>query len=343
MLEIDGSHGSGGGQVLRTSIGLSALLNKDVRVFNIRAGRCNPGLRQQHLQGIKAVSDFCSGDLKGAVIGSKEIEFLPGKDFKENIEVKITTAGSIGLLLQTVLLSTLKSRATIKIEGGASYGKWAPPITYFEKVLLPVLEMMGYKIELNVLKHGFYPVGGAQVEVRAHPVDELKPLNLVKQGDFKDIYGLSIASKYLAKARVAERQTEAARNMLKKYNLFAKREYVDSECPGSALMLWARSSTGCILGSDSLGERGKPAEDVGKEASKGLVSTLASGAAVDEYLSDQILPFMALAKGRSEILAPKLTRHAETNIWVIRKFLDTEFSMKGEKGLVRIACMGKGL
>ncbi len=343
MLEIDGSYGSGGGQVLRTSIGLSCLLKKPVRVFNIRAGRCNPGLRQQHLQGIKAVSDFCSGDLKGAELGSKEIEFRPGKGYKKEINVKIPTAGSIGLLLQTVLTATLKSGTDIKIEGGATFGKWAPPITYFEKVLSPVLEMMGYRVEIKILKHGFYPAGGARVKVGVNPAKELKPLNLAEQGDLKEIHCLSIASKYLAKARVAERQTEAARNMLRKYNLFAKTEYVDSECPGSALVLWTRTSTGCILGSDSLGERGKPAETVGKEAAEGLVKTLNSGSAVDEHLSDQILPFLAMASGKSEILAPKLTRHAETNIWVIKKFLDAEFSVKREKDLVRIACQGQGL
>ena len=342
MLEIDGSYGSGGGQVLRTSIGLSALLNKPVRVTNIRAGRCNPGLRPQHLEGLKAVADFCSGGLKGAEIGSKEIELKPGKGCKGELNIKIPTAGSIGLLLQALLMTTVRKGISMKIEGGATFGKWAPPITYFEKVLIPVLGMMGYKIEMRVVKHGFYPVGGAEVEVRAKPA-ELKPLNLVEQGEVKAIYCLSIASKYLVKARVAERQARAAENMLRKYQVFAKSEYCESECPGSALVLCAITSSGCILGSDSLGERGKPAEDVGKEAAEGLLNSLRTGAAVDEYLSDQLLPFMAMARGRSEILTPKLTEHAETNIWTIKKFLDAEFSVKREGKLVRISCLGSGL
>lgn len=343
VLEINGSYGSGGGQVLRTSIGLSALLGKPVRVFNIRAGRCNPGLRQQHLQGIRAVADLCSGDLKGAQLGSSEIEFTPGQTNKKEINVKIPTAGSIGLLLQAVLTATLKDGANIKIDGGASYGRWAPPITYFEKVLLPVLGMMGYKIELDVLKHGFYPSGGARVEVKACPVKELKPLNLTEQGEVKTIYCLSISSKHLEKARVAERQARATENMMRKYKVFSKIEYCNSDCPGSALVLYANTSTGCVLGSDSLGERGKPAEAVGKEAARSLLDTIRSGAGVDEHLSDQILPFLALSKGSSEILAPRLTRHAETNIWVIGKFLDSEFSVRKEGKLVRISCTGKGL
>ncbi len=342
-MEIDGSRGSGGGQVLRTSIGLSALLNKPVRVSNIRAGRCNPGLRPQHLEGIKAVADFCSGELRGAELGSSEVEFRPGEGCKKEINVKIPTAGSIGLLLQALLTATLKGGAEIRIEGGATFGKWAPPITYFEKVLMPVLGMMGYRIELNVLKQGFYPAGGGRAEVKAHPVKELKPINLTGQGEVKDIYGLSIASRYLARAMVAERQARAAENMMRKYRVFSKIEYCDSDCPGSALVLWTRTSTGCILGSDSLGDRGKPAEEVGREAARGIVSTRASGAAVDEYLSDQLLPFMALSSGKSEILAPRLTKHAETNIWVIGKFLEAEFSVKNEKGLARISCTGSGL
>lgn len=343
LVEIDGSYGSGGGQVLRTSIGLSALLGKPVRVFNIRAGRGSPGLREQHLQGIMAVADLCSGDLKGVELGSGEIEFTPGAKCKSGITVRMRTAGSVGLLLQAVLTASMKSGADIKIEGGGTFVKWAPPITYFERVLLPVLDMMGYRIEIKVLRHGFYPAGGASLEVKASPVRELKPISLAERGGRKDIYCLSIASKYLERAGVAERQAKAAEVMLRKYHVFAKIEYCDSDCPGSALALWTRTSTGCMLASDSLGERGKPADMVGREAAESLLKTLGSGATVDEYLSDQILPFMALAGGKSEILAPRLTEHAETNIWVIKKFLDAEFSIKREGKLVRISCEGKGL
>jgi RNA 3'-phosphate cyclase len=340
VLEIDGSHGSGGGQVLRTSIGLACLLERPVRVFNIRAGRPRPGLRPQHLEGLKAVADFCSGELKGAELGSREVEFRPGSRYKEELEVRIPTAGSIGLVLQALLTAAVGRGVFVRIEGGATFGKWAPPITYVEKVLAPALEGMGYKVVIRVEKQGFYPAGGARVEIRAEPA-ELRPLNLTGQGEVRGIHGFSIASRYLGKARVAERQAEAAGNMLRKYQVFVKKEYAGSECPGSAVVLYC-TSPGRMLGSSSLGERGKPAEDVGRDAARGMLDAIRSRAGVDEHLSDQVLPFMALAKGRSEILAPKLTRHAETSIWVIGRFLDAEFSVKKEGKLVRISCQGKG-
>lgn len=343
MLEIDGSHGSGGGQVLRTSIGLSALLGKPVKVTNIRAGRPNPGLRPQHLEGLKAVADFCSGELKGAELGSREIELIPGKGRKKELSVRIETAGSIGLLMQALLTATAREEASVSIEGGGTYCKWAPPIGYFEKVFLPVLEKTGYGVKLDIQKQGFYPAGGARMEVRTNPVKELKPINLTEQGEVKTIYCLSIASRHLQKAKVAERQAVAAENMLRKYKVFSKIEYCDSDCPGSGLVMCAVTSTGCILGASALGERGKPADAVGKEAARGLLDTIRSGATVDEHLSDQLLVFMALAKGESEILAPRLTEHAETNIWTIGKFIDSKFSVRKEGKLARISCTGKGL
>jgi RNA 3'-phosphate cyclase len=347
MIEINGSLHEGGGQILRTAVGLSALTGKPVRIYNIRAKRKNPGLRPQHLEGIKAVSELSSGKLTGAEIGSEEIEFHPGELKPKTIQVNIGTAGSIGLLFQSLKLpmSHTGGQTVVEVSGGATFGKWSPPLPYTQNVLLPTLSYMGYQADIKIKRHGFYPVGGAKVTISVQPSQTLTHLNLGNAtgnpGNMVRLLGISIASKHLQSARVTQRQAESAERVLIEAGYQSKIEtkYVDADCPGSGIVLWAETDTGSVLGSDGLGERGKPAEKVGAEAAKRLLDTIKSGARVDEHLSDQVLPFMALAKGKSEILAPHLTPHTKTNIWVIEQFLKTEFKVS-EGTPAKIVCSG---
>jgi RNA 3'-phosphate cyclase len=342
MIEIDGSYLEGGGAILRVASALSAITEKPMKVFKIRAGRENPGLRAQHLEGLRAVASLCSGRLVNAALGSTEIEFYPEKIRPTRIDVQISTAGAIGLVFQSlkVPICMADGEVIVNVKGGATFGKWAPPLLSTINVLLPTLKKMGYAAEITINRHGFYPVGGAEVEIRAFPSlpvgpnsfglfsrKPFRPLNLTDRGDVGKVMGISVASECLRKPRVAERQTEAASATLRNKGLETaiQPEYVDSKCAGSGIVLWSTTSTGAILEADSLGERGKPSETVGEEAAKRLLKTMDSGAAVDAHLSDQLLIFMALAAGKSAITAPKLTDHAKTNIYVIQKFLPVEF------------------
>lgn len=343
MIELDGSKLEGGGAILRMAIALATVKDKSIHIYNIRAQRKKPGLRVQHLEGVKAVAELCSGKLKGAELGSKEIWFWPGKIESKKLDIKISTSGSTGLLFQILKLPACNAPGdvTINIDGGGTWGKWSPPLIYVQNVLLPTLAKMGYKADIKIARHGFYPVGGARVTISVQPCPTLTPLNLSNPGNLVTLQGISIASSHLKPARVAERQAEAAKKYLieKGYEPRIKAQYVDSDCPGSGIVLWASTDTGCILGSDGLGEKGKPAEKVGRQAAVRLAETLASGAGVDEHLSDQLLPFLALAKGESLITAPELTLHAKTNIWVIEKFLKTKFQVTKGKP-VKISCSG---
>jgi len=332
MIEIDGSYGSGGGQILRTAIGLSALTGKPVKVFNIRVKRGNPGLREQHLQAILAVSNLAQGKLENAKLGSQEITFYPGEGIRAEIgrrlNLNISTAGSIGLVLQALLIpATRLPSLEIEINGGATWGKWAPPVSYIENVLSPLLMKIGYLVKVVAWKEGFYPKGGAEVKVKVSGTKWIA-LRLLELGEIRSIRGISVASLSLREQKVAERQREVAEQKLLSYfkiKPHIEMKYVSTICPGSGMQLWL-STANSILGANALGERGKKAEIVGGEAAENLIREYESGGAIDSYAGDQILPYLAMAGG--EIKVNKITEHCKTNIWVIEKFLPVKFEIK---------------
>lgn len=338
MIEVDGACGEGGGQITRTSVGLSAYTGKPVHLFNIRANRPRPGLSHQHLEGIRAVASMCSAELNGDRLGSERLVFSPGKICKSGVKVKIGTAGSTGLIFQALQLPSChcSEDALIDITGGGTFGKYAPPLLYTKHVLLPVLRKIGFHADINIGRHGFYPVGGARVSINVKKSCGFKPLLLDNPGKVTGIRGISVATKTLEKAGVAERQASSLRKALSPLGVKADIEtlYVDADCPGSGIVAWAETDTGCILGTDGLGEKGKPAEMVGSEAGEKLLGAIESGSTVDERLADQLLLFMALA-GKSSFLTPRFTCHCNSNIFVIEKFLPVKFRFeKREKNVL---------
>ena len=332
MIEIDGSIGEAGGQVLRTACALSAVTKKPCRVFNVRKGRSKPGLMPQHLLGIQALAQLCNGRLEGDFLGSEEIKFYPGEinGSRTSINVKIETAGSITLVLQTLIPPSLFTPAPIKItfDGGATDTFFSPSVDHFRYVFLKTLEKMGGKVEVNILRRGYYPEGGAKVEVKISPT-KLKNLNLTERGSLKKILVISGASNALKEKRVAERQIAGVREVLGKLKLPTeeKIEYYDTRCPGSQLSLVAEFEN-TVIGTDNLGKLGKRAEDVGKESALELLREQKSGACLDKHLSDQILPYLALAPGKSQVTVSETTNHCQTNIWVIEKFIDGKLEIK---------------
>jgi RNA 3'-terminal phosphate cyclase (ATP)/RNA 3'-terminal phosphate cyclase (GTP) len=317
MVVIDGSYGSGGGQMLRTAVGLAARTGTPMRMVNIRAGRKQPGMREQHLQAVRAVNDFCGGSLEGASQGSSELTFEPGTDFRGNLTIHIRTAGSVGLVLQALSVAAFGRKLSVRIEGGATFGLWAPPVYYLRYVLAPFLAMMNCHMSIDVKREGFYPKGGALTEVSfSGPGDG--SLVLPARGAVKRIRGLSVASLSLKKRKVAERQAASAERFLSKEydDIEIDEHYSQSVCPGSGVALRAETEH-AILGGSAIGELRKRAEDVGKEAALDLHRNLAGGS-VDRYAADQLLPFLALNGGR--ISTSEITEHARTNAYVIGKF-----------------------
>ena len=336
MIEIDGSYLEGGGQIIRTATALSSITGKPCRIFNIRANRPNPGLQVQHLFGLRALAELCNAELKGDKLGSTEIVFIPRKLKGEEITVNIPTAGSTGLVFQILSLPSAfcEEDVTINIKGGATYGKFAPPMDYIKLVLLRILEKMNYKCEIEIKKHGFYPKGGAGVKIYVERCKKFSPLFLETPGKLRYFEGISIASEHLRARNVAERQRKAVEQTLgKETNI--KTQYVKALNPGSGITI-AAVYENTVVGADAVGERNKSSEEVGKEAAQKLLQTISSQACLDEHAADQILPFVALAEG--SFTTSKITKHCLTNIWVIEKFLPVKFEILGkesEKGKIK--------
>lgn len=332
MIEIDGA--IGGGSVLRIGVGLAAALKKPIKIYNIRQGRPNPGLQAQHLSGLLAVGELCDAKLEGAELGSREVEFHPAEIKRQKIKIEIATAGAVGLALQPLQIACLKApqAVEIEIEGGGTFGAWAPPAPYIQHVNFALLEKLGFKAQLKIERHGFYPKGGARAFAKFWPPEHQGPIVLEERGKPLKIEGASVASEHLRKARVAERQAKTAYRVLSRAfadaSIEIKQQYVESRSPGSAVVLWAVFEK-TILGADSLGERGVPAEQVGQQAAESLIAELKSDATLDKHMADQMIPLLALYGG--SFVCPDLTDHIKTNIYVAEQLTGKKFAVEGHQ------------
>ncbi len=334
MIEIDGSFGEGGGQIIRTAIAFSSLTRKPCRIFNIRKGRQNPGLAAQHLTALKAVSEICEAVVHGASIGSQEFTFEPHDIKGGGYSWDIGTAGSVTLVLEALLPAAIHSgkEFDFTIKGGTNV-PWSPPAEYFQHVFCGYLKKMGANISLNIQKHGFYPKGGGIVNIKIEP-SGLKRIDITERGELEKIDVCSIASLDLKKANVAERQVQGFLKMLPGKKIGKVDEmYVDTDSPGSSIHAHAHFEN-CKIGSEALGERQKKAEDVGKECAKKLILEMDSASVIDSNMLDQILPYLALAKG--SLRFDKMTSHARTNMQIIEKFLPMKFTVDENNKLVSV-------
>ncbi|MDK2782203.1 MAG: 3-terminal phosphate cyclase [Archaeoglobi archaeon] len=322
MIEIDGSYGEGGGQILRVALALSGILREDVRVYNIRKGRKNPGLAPQHLTTLRTAGEICNAEIEGAELGSTEIVFRPGEIERVRMRVDIGTAGSITLLLQCILPVMMRRGGELIVRGGTDV-RWSPTADYFRNVFLRALNT---NVHLEIRRRGFYPAGGGEVFVKVEP-SEFRPLRISEPLKEK-IRGVSVCGKL--PLHVAERQKKSALEVLGDAEIEVIR--ADSLSPGSSITLWSGFKGAC-----DLGEKGRPAEDVGRRCAEMLREELSSRGAVDMHLADQLIIYMALG-GASEITTSRITNHTRSSIWVVEKFLDVKFEVEEEEGRARITC-----
>jgi RNA 3'-terminal phosphate cyclase (ATP) len=341
MIEIDGSQKSGSGTILRLSIAVSAIIGQPLHIINIRENRPQPGLKHQHLESVLTAAKLCNAEVKGATLGSRELWFTPKAICGGNVEAVIETAGSIPMLFLSTLpiCAFAKAPVHLHVAKGGTDTIHAPTINYLRFVLLPSLRKLGVEAEITVQKYGYYPKGMGEATLTVKPNSNLKPITLESFGNLKAIKGVSVCT-FLADRQVAERHAKAAQNLLAQSGYRADIKIVNDESnpiqKGTSIVLWAETDTGIILGADSIGELRKSAEDVGKQAAKTLIEDLSVRSTVDEFLADMLIPYMALAEGKSAILTRAISEHIESNIWLMEKMLNVKFVVTQVGCLYRI-------
>lgn len=337
-LVIDGAHGEGGGQLLRTAVALAAIAGTPVVVRNIRANRPRPGLAAQHLAAIGAVGDLCAARIEGLALGAREIRFAPRGIRGGEHRVDIGTAGSITLLLQALLPVMVSARepSAVTVTGGTDV-RGAPPLDYFREVLLWQLARMGLQAQLTVMRRGYFPRGGGAVRFAVQPV-RLQPLHAQSPATNCAVRGLAHVAQL--DPQIAARMARAAARPLARLGVQPQIEAValDPDLaagPGGAVVVWARGSA-VVLGAGQVAQRGVRAESLGQAVGEELAADLADGASVDVHAADQLLVYQALAGGGS-FLTRQLTSHANTAIWLIGRFLPVRFATSTAGRLTRVS------
>ena len=343
MIEIDGSYGEGGGQIIRTALSLSCLLKKPFRIFNIRKKRKKPGLMPQHLTCVKAAQLITDAEVTGAYAGSSELLFSPHEVKGGYFSFDIGTAGSTSPVFQTLIpaLAFSQQKTTLTLKGG-THVPLSPSFHYLSNVFVHFLGQLGIKVELVIESYGFYPRGGGIVRAEIFPVKNIKPLRIMERGNILQITGYSAVGNL--PLSIAERQKDAFVNKINreiknnKACLIIELVEVPSIGQGTFVYLEARSEDS-VAGFTALGARGKKAEVVGEEAAEEFVKYYTTGAALDYHIADQIVLYLSLCSEESRFTTSSITNHLLTNLWVINLFHGIQYSIEGEvgeKGMVKI-------
>lgn len=336
MIEIDGSYGEGGGQIVRTALSLSCLLGKPFRIRHIRKGRAKPGLMPQHLVAVRACQRVSRAEVKGDEKGSTELTFSPRGVEGGEFEFDIGTAGSTSLVLQTLIPALLfcggKSRVTLR---GGTHVPFSPSFHYLAEVFAPFLRKLGLEVHLDIDAYGFYPRGGGRVTAEIWPAGEVKPLRITQRGKLVRLDGVSAVGNL--PLSIAERQKNALLEaILPRMHHLQSPVRIDLgnvSTPGQGTFVFLRGEfANAVAGFTALGERGKRAEAVGEEAAEEFLAYYRSEGALDPHLADQLLLYLSLCEQGSVFTTSCISRHLLTNLWVIELFHGFRYRIDGEMG-----------
>jgi RNA 3'-terminal phosphate cyclase (ATP) len=332
LLDIDGGHGEGGGQILRTALALAVALRRAVRLTCVRARRPRPGLQPQHLTVVRALAAVSSAEVRGDTLGSTEVMFVPQElragEYRFDVGALRGSAGSVTLLFQALLVPLLQAggQSRLTLVGG-THVPWSPPVPYVTDVLLPALEATGVRARVTLQRPGWYPAGGGQLDAVIEPGPPSRGLALDAPPVASTVGGVSIVSRL--PASIAHRQRLRAVERLAEAGITATIAVeVDASAAsaGTALFVAVRGRAGFT----ALGRRGLRAEAVADEAVDGLLAWRATGAAIDAHLADQLVPFLALASTPSRFTCPALTSHLRTVAWVVEQLLPVRARLADE-------------
>ena len=340
LVRIDGSQGEGGGQILRTAISLSAITCKPVEVINIRANRVNPGLRPQHIAGIKIIAELFHGKFENLKVGAEWIRFSPSDRFEGgSVKFDIGTAGSIPLTLMTVVPAVSLSNNSLQIEiTGGTDVKASPTIDYIKHVVAKSYLSIGLKFSVDVLKRGYYPNGGGMVQSTINPCRRPDTIEFLASRHIEPKI-ISVCSQL--PVHVAKRQVSSALLALEKKDIQCSNYTASIEranSPGSSILVYCASDQGMYIGGDSIGELGKRAESVGLEAAERFFENIIAEATIDPFLADMLVVPLALSKGRSRYRIARVTSHLLTNLRVVSDIIGCKYNIHnhGENNIVMI-------
>lgn len=335
MLTIDGATYSGSGTIVRQAVAFSALTGVPIHLIRARAKRAKPGLRRQHVQVIQAIRELVNGKAEGVYEGSQDIYFKPGSPGRaDHYRWDIGSAGSTTMLALGVLpVLAFKSTATIVELCGGLFQDFAPSFFHLQHVLLPYLSTMGLPASVTMKRPGYVPTGKGQLVLFVQPLRRpIQPFWLDVQGGIQRVWGIALAS-HLAEKRVSDRMAEAATQRLAQAGSAATIERVEDTTapqPGAALAVFADCAGGSRLGADRAGAPGRRSEAIGKYVAQQLLADLRTGATVDRFAADQMIPFAALAQGESQFVIPEETDHVQTSRWLANVFLGASTTLDGQ-------------
>lgn len=338
MIEIDGSQGEGGGQVIRSSLTLSLATGQPFRAVRVRAKRSRPGLLRQHLTALRAAAEVGGAEITGDELHSREFTFKPGTVRPGDYRFDIGTAGSTTLVLETVLpvLLAADGPSTLTLLGG-THNNLAPPFEFVERAFLPLVNRLGPRVELTLVRPGFYPAGGGEFRVTIEPARRFRRLELLERGRVTDVRATAVVSKL--PLHIAQRELKVIQRQLslKSRQLQAVEE---TRAAGPGNVVWveveAERVTEVFTG---FGSKGKPAERVAREAARDAKRYLDTDLPVEQHLADQLLVPLALCAGGSFATCPP-SQHTTTNIAVIRRFLDVDITTTTADGRTRVDVSG---
>jgi RNA 3'-terminal phosphate cyclase (ATP) len=343
MIEIDGFRYSGSGTIVRQAVALAALSGRPIHIVNARVRRPNPGLRPQHIRAVEAIRELVGGTAEGLTPGSQELWFRPGRLKVERRYVwDIGTAGSttmLGLALMPVL-AFAPFTVSAELRGGL-FQDFAPSVFHLQYVVAPLLERMGLKVEVRMERPGYVPSGEGVLRLTVTPPRmPLRSLTLEHAGVVQRIWGIALAS-HLVERNVSRRMAEAARQVLARAGYRAEIEERDDSTalqPGAALALFADLEGGVRLGADQAGALRRTAESIGRHVATQLLEDLKTGATLDRFAADQVVPFAALAEGETRFVVPAVTDHLMTSAWLVEELLGAR--VKIDEHLVCVSGVG---
>jgi len=346
VLTIDGSYGEGGGQLVRMAVALSALTRRPVQVTDVRAGRRNPGLQPQHITAVGAVAALCGAEVCGLRPGSRELVFLPGTIRGGSFRFDTRTAGSLSLVVQACLPVAVAAPqpVSLRLTGGTDV-RSSPPFDYLQGVWLPILRRLGLDVRVRLLKRGYYPRGGGEIEVTVRPSHRPATLGRPHPGGDGTVEGRIHASQL--PSDIPRRINRGVRNTLEADGglLSWPIAIEESACSrfasggaGGAVVLWAQTGS-VLLGASALAEKGRSSERVGADAAGALLAELRAGATMDIHAADQLPVYLLRAERESSYLVCRATGHLRTMAWLLPQFLGGRVELEPEGDLIRVRCI----